>query len=358
MNSDLKKHLRNLDAILVSSWGNITYLTGYSGFSQTERECFLLIVQNKQYLITDGRYSEAVEEQTKKFSVINCGALNFIAKDYSDILENLRVKTIGIEENNLTVSEFKMLKKHIKNIKNVDLSKLRIIKQKDEIENIKKACRIGDETFAYILKELKVDISEREIADKLESFINIKSADFSFAPIVAFGKNSSVPHHLTGPAKLKKNQIVLLDFGVKINNYCSDMSRTVFFGSASAEFKRMHRIVLDAQTKAIQFINSQLSMVNGYLLAKDIDKVARDYIIEQGFPSIIHSVGHGIGVEVHESPHLSPRSYDKIEQGMIFSVEPGIYRPSFGGVRIEDLVLVTKNGAELLSKAKRGIIEI
>ena len=230
MNSYFKKYLKETDAFLVSSWGNITYLTGYSGFSQTERECLLVITKDKQFLITDRRYSEAVKEQTKKFEIIDCGAVKFIAKDLSNILihpersrrKNLRTKTIGIEESNLTVSEFKKLKKHVKNIKNVDLSKLRIIKKNVEIANIKKACAIADEAFAFIIRELKAGISERQIADKLETFINIKGADFSFAPIVAFGKNSSVPHHLSGQTKLKNNQIVLLDFGVKVNNYCSN----------------------------------------------------------------------------------------------------------------------------------------
>lgn len=357
MNSYLKKYFRNFDAILVSSHGNIVYLTGYGGFSDVEREVFLLLTENKNFLITDKRYAEAVKKQVLNFQVIDSGAIETISRDYSGLLKNLRTKVIGIEENNLTVSEFKKLKKHIKNIKNVDLSNLRMIKKDEEIKNIKQACKIGDLTFKFIIGKLKTGVSERQIANLLEFFIKKNGADFSFAPIVAFGKNSSAPHHLSGQTKLKKNQIVLLDFGVKINNYCSDMSRTVFFGSASAEFKRTHRVVLAAQTKAIEFLKS--SIINHKsITGKQIDAVARNFIKSNGYPNIIHSVGHGVGIEVHESPHLSPHSIDKIEQGMVFSVEPGIYIPNYGGVRIEDLVLVTKNGAELLSHANRDLIEI
>lgn len=356
MNPNLKKYLKEFDAILVSSWGNITYLTNYSGFSQTERECFLLITHSKQYLITDKRYSEALTRVAKDFEVLDTGVLHFITKDAKDFFEKEKIKTVGFEDYDLTVSEYSKLKKMART-RPVDLRNLRIIKRKDEIENIKKACAIGDETFAFILKELRVGISEREISDKLETFINLKGADFSFAPIVAFGKNSSVPHHLSGQTKLKKNQIVLLDFGVKVNNYCSDMTRTVFYGSADAQFKRMHEVVLQAQTKAIEFLKS--SIINHKSISgKQIDAVARNYIIKQGYPNIIHSLGHGVGIEVHESPHLSPNSKDLIQSGMIFSVEPGIYLPNNGGVRIEDLVLVTKKGAELISHANREIIEI
>lgn len=148
------------------------------------------------------------------------------------------------------------------------------------------------------------------------------------------------------------------------------MSRTVFFGKANDEFKKIYETVLVAQTKAIEYINSQLPArhdkrgvagginVKGQLFARSIDKVARKHITSNGFPNMFHSLGHGVGVEVHEPPHISPNSKDKIERGMVFSIEPGIYIPGFGGVRIEDLVLVTKNGAELISGANREIIEL
>lgn len=356
MKTALNKLANNLP-ILISSRANIIYLTGYTNFSEFEKECFLLITDGKKYLITDKRYSQALREVAKDFEVIDCGALRFLEKEGIEFFKKNKIKSIRFEDYDLTVWEYSKLKKLAKP-KTVDLRNLRIIKQKNEIENIKKACKIGDEAFDYVLGHIKLGISELEILDKLETFINSKGADISFKPIVAFGKNSSIPHHMSGGSKLKANQIVLLDFGVKVNNYCSDMTRTVFFGSADAKFKQMYQTVLEAQTKSIEFINSQLSIVNGQLLGNDIDKVARKFIKSKGYGNIIHSVGHGIGIEVHESPYISPKSKDIIKSGMVFSVEPGIYIPNYGGVRIEDLVLVSNGKAELISHAQREIIEL
>lgn len=350
MIAQLKNHFKNLDAILISSRANIVYLTSYSGFYETERECFLLITKNRQYIITDQRYSGSIKRDVKDFSLIETGANNFISKNAKELFKKEGIKILGFEADNITVSEYTKLRKFAK-LKSIDLSNLRIIKTGKEIENIKKACGIGDLAFDFILDKLKTGVSEKEIANEMEQFIKSKNTDISFSPLVAFGKNAAIPHHKSGNNKLKSNTIVLLDFGVKVNNYCSDMSRTVFVGIATTEFKRIHQTVLEAQTKAIKSIKANMK-------ASRIDKVARDYIVKQGYPNIIHSVGHGIGIEVHESPHLSPNSKDVIKQGMVFSVEPGIYIPSYGGVRIEDLVLVTYNGPELISHANRNIIEI
>lgn len=359
MNSSIfNTYFKRADALLISSWGNITFLTNYSGFSKEERECFLLITKRKKFLITDKRYSQALKKQVINFEIIDKGASGFISQNFFQIINNSKKLILGIEENDLTVSEYRKIKKVVGKTVNIDLEEIRISKHKKEIENIKNACALGDKTFKFILGKLKTGVSEKQIAHEIEFFIKSKGADIAFKPITAFGKNSAIPHHFSNKTKLKKNQIILLDFGVKINNYCSDMTRTLFFGKAPEKFKKIHKAVLEAQTKAIQFINSQLSIVNGQLLASDIDKIARSYIIKQDFPDIIHSVGHGIGIEVHEAPHLSPKSKDIIKPGMVFSIEPGIYIKGYGGVRIEDLVVIGKNGTELISHSNREIIEL
>jgi len=341
--------MRNPDAKLISSAKNITYLTKLSFFSETEREVFLIISKNKKFLITDRRYSEEVKKITKQFEIIDCGALNFIAKEAKEFFKNEKIKSLGFEVNNLTVSEFKLLENKVKLVP-IDLKSLREIKSNEEIKYIKNACKIGDSAFKFILSKLKVGVTERKIAEELENYFKSKNVSSSFQPIVAFGINSSIPHHQSNNTKLRKNQMVLLDFGVKVNGYCSDMTRTVFFGSADSKFKSMHQTVLDAQQSAIKEIKNDIK-------ASNIDKAARDFIIKNGYPDIIHSVGHGIGLEVHESPSVSPKSEDIIKNNMIFSIEPGIYLKSYGGVRIEDLVLVRSGKAELISKAKRGLIE-
>lgn len=227
-----------------------------------------------------------------------------------------------------------------------------------KIKYIRKACRIGDETFEYILKELKLGISEKEVSKLIKTFIKNKKASMSFKPIVAFGKNSATPHHKATNKKLTKNTIVLLDLGVKYKNYCSDMTRTVYFGKATKKFKNIYKVVLNAQTKAVEYIKNQPSKQKGKLVAKEIDNAARDYIISQGYPSIPHSLGHGIGKKVHEPPHISPRSRGRLEKGIVFSIEPGIYLKNLGGVRIEDLYYYDGKIAQLISKAGKEIIEL
>jgi Xaa-Pro aminopeptidase len=225
------------------------------------------------------------------------------------------------------------------------------------------------------LKKIKKGITEKELAYELEYLIKQKGADISFPPIVAFGANSSIPHHQTSDKRLKANSIVLLDFGAKLGSYCSDMTRTIFFGKANNKFKKMYKTVLDAQKKAIE----KLSHLGGGRLARRslgeagmdssevnsrgikasvIDKIARDYIIKQGFPTIPHSLGHGIGIEVHEPPRLSPTSKVGLKPGMVFSIEPGIYMPGFGGIRIEDLVVLENKDPRLLTHSPKELIEI
>lgn len=367
----LKEQIKKekLDAVFISSVSNISYLSGFTNFSKDEREAYLLIGLDFGYIITDSRYSEAVKKQVthlKLFERSNGKSSEELFKKHKK-----EIKTLGIEEDNLTVSEHKILKKHFKNFKHFNVSSLRSVKNDEELSKIKKACQIGDSAFKYILKKItrpsflgdkptfggKVGVSEKEIAGELEKFIKDKGAEFSFPAIVAFGKNSSVPHHQTGNTKLKDGDIVLLDLGVKVNNYCSDMTRTVFFGKPSKEQKEIYRIVLEAQQKAIKFINEQIKSAK-LVKASEVDKVAREYIKSKRFPDIPHSLGHGIGLDVHEHPHLSPKSKEILQEGMVFSIEPGIYIEGFGGVRIEDLYILEKDGLKQLTASPKEIISL
>lgn len=231
------------------------------------------------------------------------------------------------------------------------------IKTPNEISKIKKACELGDKTFDYVLKKIHLGITEKEMAQEIDSFVENAGAKPSFPTIVAFGKNSANIHNIPTDNKLKKNQIILLDLGVKLDEYCSDMTRTIFSGSATAEFKKMYETVLEAQERAIQQF-SNFAMKQSEIKASEIDKTARDYITSKGYPTIPHSLGHGVGIEIHEAPHLSPKSKDILKAGMVFSIEPGIYLPNFGGVRIEDLVVLTENGPKLLTHSPKNIIEV
>jgi len=345
------------DALLVSSTPNIIYLTGFNGFSKDERECFLLLTKRKKYIFTDARYFEAVNTITD-FKLVKLSSNVNFAQAFKEIVGKEKINKLGIDVEDLNISEILKIKKTVKVCPDENsIEKQRIYKNEAEIENIKKSCKLGDSTFKFILSKIKLGVSEKELAKKIEIFILENNAEISFRPIVAFGANSSSPHHVASDRKLKKNEIVLLDFGVKFENYCSDMTRTVFFGKASAEQKKIYQTVLDAQTKAIENLKS--SIINHKsITGSEIDKIAREHIISKKFPTIPHSLGHGIGLEVHEKPSLSPKSKDEIKIGMVFSIEPGVYIPGFGGVRIEDLIYIGKNGLQILTRANRELIEL
>lgn len=346
-----------LDGVLISSVANITYISGFTNFSKDEREAYIFIGKNFAYIITDGRYTEAVKKQVPHLILFERSH-----KKPTKVLfkkHQKEIKRLGVEEDNLTVAEHKSLSKHFKKTKHFDVSSLRSIKTKEEISKIEKACQIGDLAFDYILKKIKTGVTEKQIAEELENFIKSKGAEISFPPIVAFGKNSAVPHHQTGDSILenKNGQFILLDFGVKFENYCSDMTRTVFFGKPSGKQKEIYRTVLASQQKAVDYINSAIKSGKEIKVA-EVDKVARDFIISKGYSTIPHSLGHGIGLEVHEHPSLSPRSKEVLKEGMVFSIEPGIYLPNFGGVRIEDLFVLKEGGLEKITNAPSSLLII
>lgn len=348
-----------LDAALISSVPNIIYLTGYSGFSKDEREAFLFITEKAQYILTDGRYTQAVKTLIPDFKLIEISGKLSATDALKKLKKKYKIKKIGFEGHNITHLEYQKLTKTLGKLSHVDLKSLRVIKNEEEIYKIEEACKLGDKAFEYILKKIHLGISEKEVANEIEFFIKSQGGDLSFPTIVAFGKNSATPHHVSTTYNLQPNSIVLFDFGVKLNNYCSDMTRTIFFGKTPAEFKKMYNTVLNAQTKAIRSLTSdggKLSLRSHD--SSEVDRIARDYITSQGYETIPHSLGHGIGIEVHETPHLSPKSKDILKEGMVFSIEPGIYFPNFGGVRIEDLAVLENSKLRLLTHSQKNLIEL
>lgn len=342
---------QKLDAVLISRVANIIYLTDYSGFSTDEREAFLLITPKDQYIFTDGRYSEAVRKLIPNFVLIEINSKNRFENLLKKLISELGIGGLGIEENDLKVSEYKSIKKTAKKVKDFKFHQHRSIKSETEINLIEKACIMGDKAFEFIQTKIKAGISEKDLRFFLDNFIREQGFEPSFNTIVAFGINSAVPHHQTGEAKLKNDDFILLDFGVKFKGYCSDMTRTLTFGKASEKQKKIYKTVKQAQEKAVNFFKAGIK-------AKVLDKVARDYILGQGFDSIPHSLGHGIGIEVHEHPYLSPNSKEVLTEGMVFSIEPGIYIPEFGGVRIEDLFVLEKDGIRQLTESRKELIEL
>jgi Xaa-Pro aminopeptidase len=328
-----------LDAMLVSSAVNIGYLTGYFNFSKDEREAYVFVSKQAVILFTDPRYIEAVEKiVSKKIKA----TINPWTKVLQKEIEKKKITTLGFEKN-LTFEEHRIFKKHlgIKLISTDDfVEELRSEKDKVEIATMRKAATLTDKTFNFIKKKIKVGVSEKEIALEMELFIMKNGGTLAFDSIVAFGTNSSIPHHMTSDKKLsEKDSFVLLDFGAKVDGYCCDMTRTLIVNPTD-KAKKIYQAVLDAQLAAINYIDS-----NENPEGKKAAEISNEILTKNNFPPVPHGLGHGIGLEVHETPHLSPKTDDVLFPNQVFSVEPGIYISGFGGVRIEDTAFF--NGAKL-----------
>lgn len=352
----------NLDVFFISSIPSITYLTHFSGFDNEDRNAFLLITAKNQYIFTHGIYKEAAQKYIKGFTLVDIERNQPLSGSLGQLIQKHKVKKLGIEADDLTYMEYlsltKKIEKEIFIPSDIISENIRIKKSPEEIRAIEKACMLGDKAFTYLLTKIKEGMSEKDLAMEYDFFVKKAGADISFTTIVAFGENGSLPHHVPTNKKLSKNNFIVLDFGVKLDNYCSDMTRTIFFGKANEKQKKMYETVLQAQQLAIDYIERSWTSQDDYLKASEVDKIARDYIISKGYPSMPHSLGHGIGLLVHEQPRLTPHSTDILSEGMVFSVEPGIYLPSKEGVRIEDLVALKKDGVEILTKAPKQLIEL
>lgn len=339
-----------LDGIFVYSGENNRYLSGFTGSTG-----YIIVGRNNADFITDFRYMEQARLQCKGYNVnVQSGSIydevNRLVKEYG-------IKKLGIEEDFMTVSMYEELKSKVPGIelhpaKNI-FSKLRIRKDSAEIESISKAAEIADEAFSHILSFIKPGVRETEVALELEYFMKKKGASAtSFDSIVASGVRSSMPHGVASEKKIEDGEFLTLDFGCVYNGYCSDMTRTVFVGKAEEKHRKIYNIVLKAQVEALKGIKPGVT-------GKAVDKIARDIITKEGYGEYFgHGLGHGVGLAVHEGPRLSVLGEDILEPGMVVTDEPGIYIPDFGGVRIEDLVLVTETGALSLSKSQKELIEL
>ncbi|HSW89197.1 MAG TPA: aminopeptidase P family protein [Candidatus Saccharimonadales bacterium] len=358
---------KKLDAMIVSSVSNIFYLSGISHFSKDEREAYLLITMQNTYFFTTSLYMEEVKRKVEGFILQQIGR----DQSFEDVLEKIcqkeKLEAIGFEEQDIRYAEYAWIAEVTENLSPVSLN-IRVQKDSDEIEKIQKACDMGDKAFTHALSQIKRGISEKDIQIQIELFLKQHNADISFRPIVAFGANSSMPHYeSSADRKLENNECVLIDMGAKVAGYCSDMTRTVFFGEPTKEQKDMYQTVLESQQKAIELLSSswqrsksRINNVNDSIQTKmtasNVDKIARDYIISKGYPPIPHSLGHGIGIDVHEPPSISPNSDIVLRPGMVFSIEPGIYIPDFMGVRIEDLVVIERESLRILTLSSKEII--
>lgn len=333
------------DALLVLSPSNTFYLSGFESSN-----CQTIITKNEKYFITDRRYTNEAEIVLKnEFEVID--------GDFDSIIDILTpYKKIGWDSN-ISYYEAKKVLEKLSNKTLVEISKdietLRMFKSKQELENIVIAQSITEKGFNEALKALKEGVSEIEIAALIEYVYLKNGAELAFDSIVAFGKNGASPHAHRTNNKLKSGDFVTMDIGAKWKGYCSDMTRTVACGQVSSKQLDVYNTVLQAQLKAEKEIKAGMS---GY----EADKIARDYIRDKGYGEYFtHALGHSVGVDIHENITLSMRAKsDIIRNGMVVTVEPGIYIPDFCGVRIEDTVLIENNVVNPLAHANKNLIII
>lgn len=338
-----------VDTVLITKVVNVTYFSGFSGDSSA-----LLIGKNIRKLITDGRYIEQAVQQAKNFTIVEQTEGLF-----KKIIEELKIsacKRVGIEGLVMTIAERDYLAKDLVGVefKSIELDTLRQIKDAAEIDCIRKACEIADEAFTKILPVIKPNVSELDVAADLEYFMrHLGSERAAFDTIVASGWRGSLPHGVASDKKICAGDFVTLDFGATFKGYRSDITRTVCVGRASSEQLRIYNAVFSAQVFGLDIITAGKS-------GRDIDAAVRGRLTSAGYGDyFVHGLGHGVGLEIHEEPRLSKLSKcESLLPNMIVTNEPGVYIGNFGGVRIEDTVLVTAGKAQPLTRSPKNLIEL
>jgi len=336
----LKK--RRLDSLLVSYPANVSYLAGFP-----TQDSYLLVTSEKSFLITDFRYIAEYSNLLKDSNIQIIEINKSLILTLEELCKKCRLKTIGFEREHIGLSFYEKLSsvfsKKLIPTSNL-IENLRIIKDNNEVKAIKKAINLTLNTFKYIETILKPGKRELEIAAEIERFIRLNGASNSaFDIIVASGLNSSFPHAKKTNRIIRNNEPVLFDIGVDLEGYKSDLTRVCFLGKMDAQFKSIYNIVKATQKTAISHIKAGISI-------KEIDSQARSFIAKKGYAECFkHSLGHGLGLETHEAPRVNQTNKDKFKEGMVITVEPAIYLTNKFGVRIEDVVLVTSTGAEVLS---------
>jgi len=339
------------DYAIVNAGPNFFYLTGVWPLASMERPFFLIVPAFEEPFI--------VAPELYALDIKNIEVEKILYKDGEDpfsILAKRLKKGIVLLDDLMSASHALRIQMNLDgysfDLLSSLISKLRAVKSEEEVELIKKATNIVDRSFKKIVHEIYSGITENELAQILNEYMMYYGADgLAFETIVASGPNSAEPHHLTGKRKIRKGDVIIMDYGARYRGYVSDITRTVYFGSVDTKFLEVYETVKRAQEAAINFVKPGVE-------ARAIDRAARSVIEAKGYgPNFTHRTGHGIGVEVHEQPFLDSNNTLKIENGMVFTVEPGIYIEGKFGVRIEDDVIL-KNKAERLTRSTRSLITV
>ena len=339
-----------IDALLIVKQEDIFYLTGFNG-----EDAALVVGPRSAHLITDSRFDEQANRECPWLGrTLRKGAMSAAI---AGRVRRARVARLGVDEASMTVGQFDALGKKLgrRSLKRVGalVGKLRLLKDKVEIEAILEAIDVAQQAFAATRKTIRAGQTERQVAARLEYELQRRGATgSSFPPIVAVGANAALPHAQPGGTAVSGSKLILFDWGATCHCYMSDLTRVLVPRRIAPRIRRMYEICLEAQSRAIEAIRPGAKMAS-------MDRVARRHIKEAGFGEYFgHGLGHGIGLEIHEGPTLSPRAKECLEPGMVVTVEPGIYVPGVGGVRIEDDVLVTGQGCRVLSWLSKDLDDV
>lgn len=340
-----------IDGVMITTAVNRRYLTGFTGSAGV-----VILSKERNILLTDFRYLEQAAVQAPDFEIYD--VTKEIPINVKDIVEELGIKKLGFESQNITYFDYQEYQKHLNSI--VDLiplkgliEEIRLIKDETEISLMKKAAEIADAAFEHIITFIKPGVTEKDIALEMEYFMKkLGSEKNAFDFIIASGPRSSLPHGVATDRVVQSGEFVKMDYGAVFNGYHSDITRTVVVGEPDEKMLEIYHIVKKAQQNVLDQIKAGLSTVK-------VDAFARDIIAEAGYgDNFGHGLGHGVGLEIHENPRLSPKEETILKENMIVTVEPGIYIPQWGGVRIEDDVVITKDGCRVLTSATKELIKI
>ncbi len=343
-----KLHENKLDGILITNRANVLYLSGFSG-----SDGVLLLTGKRNYLVTDFRYVEQAAKEAPHVSIIEhkMALINAVVSK----VRRLKIKRLGIESKSISLDQFNELRGKTGGVRLIPakdfIEELREVKDADEVKKITNAIKVAEAAFGKVVKLIRPGMSEKDLADLLDFCMRKCGAQKNaFDIIVAAGSRGSLPHAKPGQTKVLHRDKVLFDWGAQMGFYNSDLTRVVFTAKMTPQAKKVFQIVLDAQRFAIEKIKSGI-------VAREVDRMARSYIEKKGFGKEFgHGLGHGIGLEVHESPAINRRNKKPLKAGMVITIEPGIYLPKWGGIRIEDMVLVTEDGCRVLSRFPKQII--
>lgn len=342
----------HLDAILITDPYNMRYLSGFRGGEGT-----VYLSEKSAVLITDSRYTEAAGQESD-YTIEECNHRRGTKDILKEYMEKENAVRIGYEDLSMLCSTFHSFENDLPNVKEwVPLGdavrKLRQIKTEDELACLRQAEHIGDLAFGMILDYIKPGVTEFEIRAELEyDLLKCGAEGLSFDTIVASGIHSSMPHAIPTDKKIEYGDFITMDFGCRYRGYCSDMTRTIVVGKANDKQKEIYQLVLKANRVTE-------SLLHAGMVCKEVDKIARDIITDAGYGDYFgHGLGHSVGLEIHETPACNMRDTTVLEPNMIMTVEPGIYVPGFGGVRIEDMVIIKEHGIENLAQSNKELVEL